>query len=94
MFEIRRGEGGHFALVGRLDAAEAERVGGELLAIRSSARLDCSQLDYISSAGLGILIELYKRLENSGQRLTLVSLPSRVRNIFHYAGLDRLMHIE
>jgi anti-sigma B factor antagonist len=94
MFEIRMMEPGTVRLSGRLDAAEAERVGDELLAIRSSVRLDCSELDYISSAGIGVLIELFKRLQASGQTMTLVNLLPRVRNIFRYAGLDRLLTIE
>ena len=94
MFEIRVLEEGTVRLTGRLDAAEAERVGDELLAIRDSVRLDCSELDYISSAGIGILIELYKRLQNTGHTLTLVNLLPRVRSIFRYAGLDRLLRIE
>ena len=94
MFEIRVLEPGTVRLAGRLDAAEAERVGSELLAIRSSVRLDCSELDYISSAGIGVLIELFKQLQASGQTMTLVHLLPRVRNIFRYAGLDRLLTIE
>ena len=94
MFEIRVVDNGVLRLAGRLDAAEAERVAEELLAIRGSVRLDCSELDYISSAGIGVLIELFKRLQASGHTLTLVNLLPRVRNIFRYAGLDRLLTIE
>jgi anti-sigma B factor antagonist len=94
MFEIRVLESGTVRLAGRLDAAESERVGAELLAIRSSVRLDCSELDYISSAGIGILIELFKQLQGSGHTMTLIHLLPRVRNIFRYAGLDRLLTIE
>jgi anti-anti-sigma factor len=94
MFEIRVMEPGMVRLSGRFDAAEAERVGDELLAIQGSVRLDCSELDYISSAGIGVLIELFKRLQASGHTMTLVNLLPRVRNIFRYAGLDRLLTIE
>ena len=59
MFEIRVMEPGTVRLSGRLDAAEAERVGNDLLGIQGSVRLDCSELDYISSAGIGVLIELF-----------------------------------
>jgi anti-sigma B factor antagonist len=94
MFEIREVESGVLRLTGRLDAAEAERVAAEMSAIRGSVRLDCSELDYISSAGIGLLIELFKRLQASGNTLTLVNLLPRVRNIFRYAGIDRLLNIE
>ena len=94
MFEIRAGDQGMLRLSGRLDAAEAEAAGEELWAIHNSLRLDCSELDYISSAGIGVLIELYKRLQRSGHTLTLVNLLPRVRNIFRYAGLEQLLNIE
>jgi len=94
MFEIRVLEPGTVRLAGRLDASEAERVAQELQTIQGSIRLDCSELDYISSAGIGVLIELFKRLQTSGHTMTLVNLLPRVRNIFRYAGLDRLLTIE
>lgn len=94
MFEIRTAGDGLLQLVGRLDAAEAERADRELRALGGPLRLDCSQLDYISSAGLGVLIELHKRLATGGHTLTLTNLVPRVRNVFAYAGLDRLLKIE
>jgi len=93
-FEIRKAEDRIVHLSGRLDAAEAERTESSFRAIQDSVTLDCTALDYISSAGIGLLIELHKRLESSGQRVTLVNLLPRVRSIFRYAGLDRLLNIE
>jgi anti-sigma B factor antagonist len=94
MLEIRTPSTGQVQLVGRLDAAEAERADEALRALPGSLRLDCAELDYISSAGLGVLIELHKRLLAAGQTLTLANLVPRVRNVFMYAGLDRLLNIE
>jgi anti-sigma B factor antagonist len=92
MLEIRTPSEGRVALVGRLDAAESERVDQALKGLSGPLVLDCSELDYISSAGLGILIEAHKRLQTAGG-LTLTNLVPRVRNVFAYAGLDRLLHI-
>ena len=94
MFEIHVGENGQVRLVGRLDAAESEKAQGVLRGIQQSIILDCTGLDYISSAGIGVLIETYKRLHATGQTLRLVNLLPRVRNIFAYAGLDRILTIE
>ena len=94
MFEIRRAQDRIVHLAGRLDAAEADRTGTAFEEISDSVTLDCSELDYISSAGIGLLIELHKRLSAAGQRVTLVNLLPRVRNTFRYAGLDRLLNIE
>jgi len=93
MLEIRTAPEGRVSLVGRLDAAEADRVDRALKALNGSVLLDCAELDYVSSAGLGVLIEAHKRLAAAGHTLTLANLVPRVRNIFTYAGLDRLLKI-
>ncbi|HTK31861.1 MAG TPA: STAS domain-containing protein [Candidatus Saccharimonadaceae bacterium] len=94
MFEVRPVAEGHVKLAGRLDAAEAERARPTLTALTGSVTLDLSELDYISSAGLGLLVETYKRLHAGGHSLRLVGLLPRVRNVFGYAGLDRIFTIE
>ena len=94
MFELRdRGEG-RIELSGRLDAAAAERAEADFRELQGSVTLDCSELDYISSAGLSLLILLYQRLQATGHTVTLVNLVPRVRNVFMYAGFDRLLKIE
>jgi anti-sigma B factor antagonist len=93
MLEIRTAAEGRIQLVGRFDAAEAETVDRALKAVTGPLFLDCAELDYISSAGLGVLIEAHKRLAAAGHALTLSNLVPRVRNVFGYAGLDRLLKI-
>ena len=63
-------------------------------AVEESIVLDCADLEYISSAGIGTIMETYRRLLKSGRELTLVQMRPRVRNVFHYAGLDRVLRIE
>lgn len=94
MFEIHVGEGGQVKLSGRLDAAEAEQALVTLSKIDLPMTLDCSALEYVSSAGIGVIMETYKRLLKGGHRLTLVQMTPKVRNVFRYAGLDRLLQIE
>jgi anti-sigma B factor antagonist len=94
MFEIDMKEPGRLELAGRLDAAEADAAEVRLKAIDQSVVLDCSRLEYISSAGIGILIELYKRLGAKDKTVTFVNMLPRVRNIFVYAGLDQILKIE
>ena len=94
MFDIRVGEGGRVRLSGRLDAAEADRAKTALAPVDGSMTLDCSELEYISSAGIGVIMETYKRLLKGGYRLTLVQMTPKVRNVFRYAGLDRVLQIE
>jgi len=91
--ELRLGADGHGSLSGRLDAAECLRVRPAFRDMRGPVTLDCSELDYISSAGLALFIETQQRLLAAGHALRLVNIPARLRVIFKYAGLDRLLDI-
>jgi len=93
MFEILVGEGGHVRLSGRLDAAGADRARAVLDSLDAAMTLDFSALEYISSAGIAVIMATYKRLLRGGRLLTLVQMTPRVRNVFRYAGLDRVLTI-
>ena len=94
MFDIEIGNAGNVKLSGRLDAAEAERAQEVFRGFNHPLVADFSDLEYISSAGIAILIETYKRLTAAGHTFRLVGMKPRVRNVFAYAGLDRLLQIE
>jgi len=93
VFEIQLRDGILF-LSGRLDAskvADAEKV---LDTLTQSTTVDLSELDYISSAGIGAFLKVQKRLHASGEGLRLVHPRPRVRDIFHYAGLEHVFQME
>ena len=94
MFALSVLDNGSVKFSGRLDASEADRAKAELKSINRSVTADFSELDYISSAGLGIIVETYKRLHDAGHSLRLVHLSPRIRSIFVYAGLDKVLLIE
>jgi len=94
MFEMSRSDSGHLAFRGRLDASQAEKTRAALEELRESCIIDFSGLDYISSAGLGVLLATQKRLSESGHRLRLVRLNRHIRDVFHIAGFDRVFEIE
>jgi anti-anti-sigma factor len=94
MFEIRTEQVGQVSLVGRLDAAEADRALQVLRGLSGPLVVDCAGLDYVSSAGIAVLMDTYKRLTSAGHSLRLVNLTPRVRNVFTYAGLDKLLGIQ
>lgn len=94
MFEVRVEEDGRVALHGRLDASQADLAQERLDRLTGPVTLDFAKLDYISSAGIGVVVETYKRLHRSGGGLKLVNLQPRIRTVFAYAGLDRVLTIE
>lgn len=94
MFEIRFGDDGHVKLAGRLDASQAEGAQKALRDVEGSVTADCSELDYVSSAGISVILELHKRVTGSGHSLRLTGMNPRVRTVFVYTGLDKVLQID
>jgi anti-sigma B factor antagonist len=94
MFEIRKLADDAVKLRGRLDASQADLALEQLRAYSGSLTADFSELEYISSAGLGVIVATYKRLAESGHTLRLMNLQPKIRNLFHYSGLDQVLLIE
>ena len=94
MFQIECSDEGTVVLVGRLDAAQSPRADAFLLEQpEGSLNLVLSGLEYISSAGLGILLKTHKRLSAAGHELVLSDVGNHLADIFRYSGFDRLFKI-
>jgi anti-anti-sigma factor len=92
-FEIRQGERAGFAVlepVGRLDtktAPDFEKRVVELL--KGGTRrfaIDLSPTEYVSSAGLRVLVMLAKKLSGGEGFLVLCGMSDSVREVFEIAG--------
>ncbi len=94
MFEARLTEKGEMALKGRLDASQTDGAKKMFDKLTGSTVVDLKELEYISSAGLGVLLATQKRLSQSGGGLTLVNMNNHVRDVFRYAGFDKIFKIE
>ncbi len=94
MFDITRGTDGEIRLAGRFDASQVDRVRDAFKAVDRSCTVDFTSLDYISSAGMGVLLGTQKRLADAGQTLKLVNLNRHIREIFRIAGFDNVFTIE
>jgi anti-anti-sigma factor len=55
--------------------------------------LDCSALEYCSSAGLRVFLTMVKRLKSSGGSCAFVALTPTVSDIFEIAGFHEVMEI-
>ncbi|MFQ5798247.1 MAG: STAS domain-containing protein [Bacteroidota bacterium] len=89
---VRLGEN-RFSLHGRLDASTAENLEAELDKIASTVTLDLSKLQYISSAGLGVLLAAKQRLSDSNADLKLTGLQPQVRHVFEVVGFDKIFKL-
>lgn len=94
MLSITTGDNGVIFLNGRFDASQAEKATEEFRGVNGTITLNLSGLEYISSAGLGVLVALYQRLNESGNSVKLRGLSEHLSNIFHYSGLEKLFEIE
>ena len=80
-------------LAGRFDAAEAERARKIFLQLTDSAVVDFARLDYISSAGLGLLLAAQKHLSERGKGLRLINVKGHIRDVLHFSGFDQIFDI-
>jgi len=94
MLQIGLDDSGKIIVEGRLDAAKAPEAQEFLDAVTGECILDLGKLEYISSAGLGVLLSTHKRLMSSGSGLRLVNVNSHINDIFMYSGFDKLFQIE
>jgi len=86
------------SLTGRLDtttAPQLEEVLKELFAQETKDLvLDMSQLDYISSAGLRVLLFAQKSLNAAGGKLTLKHVKPEIMEVFEITGFTDILSIE
>jgi len=94
MFRLDPGSGGTVRLIGRLDGDEAERALASFAELEGSIVADCSELDYISSAGIAVILVTLQRLNKLGHTFRLHPVQPRVRNVFKYAGLSQVLGID
>ena len=78
------------APVGRIDSTTAEALDHHLLALNSAGEyrivVDFGGVEYISSAGLRVMLTLAKRVKEKQGALALCALGSSPRQVFELAG--------
>jgi len=56
--------------------------------------LDCSELNYMDSTGLGVLIGALKRMKEHEKNIYIKNLKPNVRKLFNITGLDKIFILE
>jgi len=69
-------------MAGRLDASQAAAAQAFLDRMEGNITLDCTALDYVSSAGLGVLLKTQKRLLTQAGKLRLTNVNRHLQDIF------------
>jgi len=80
-------------LSGKFDGSRVKVANETFDKITSSVTVDMENLDYISSAGIGILIQTYVRLKKSDQQIILTNLNNHIREVFKISKLDTVFDI-
>ncbi|MFH1152775.1 MAG: STAS domain-containing protein [Pseudomonadota bacterium] len=83
---------------GRLDSNTSEKFENELYTAVNNGTthliVDMEALDYISSAGLRVILKATKDLKQKQGGIVLCSLQDYVREVFEIAGFDSYLNIE
>jgi anti-anti-sigma factor len=85
------------ALKGRLDALTSKGVEERLLQLIDAGErhmvMDLSQLDYISSVGLRVLILVAKRLKQLDGKVVVCALQEPIQQVFEISGFTHIFPI-
>jgi anti-sigma B factor antagonist len=85
------------AVTGRLDALTSKELETLLLApIEQGARqvvIDFAEMDYISSAGLRVLLLAARKLSDAGGKIALCGLKPAIKTVFDIAGFSTIFPI-
>lgn len=87
-------ENGVLKLAGRLDTITAKDFSsniGQFMPDGGNLQIDCTELDYVSSAGLRVLLMVQKTLMAKGGKLILQGLKAEVRNVFEMTGFSNIL---
>jgi stage II sporulation protein AA (anti-sigma F factor antagonist) len=78
------------APAGRIDTTTAPALEQHLIGLMAAGQrrivVDFSGVDYISSAGLRVMLLLARRVQDAGGRLGLCGMGDAVRQVFQLAG--------
>ena len=84
-------------IAGRLDTVtspELEKAVTPLIEVGGTVIFNCEKMEYISSAGLRVVLSTHKQCAASGGRFIVRNLTSEVKSVFDMTGFSRLLTIE
>ncbi len=98
IFEVKEKDGGILATVsGRLDTPSAVMAQEEIVPLLKNAdkviTLDCTNLEYISSSGLRLLLTIRKEASAKGGKVIVEHINDEIKKVFMMTGFFNLFEI-
>ena len=98
IFEVKEQNGGMYATVsGRLDTPEAVTAQQEINPLLENGdkeiTLDCTNLEYISSSGLRLLLAIRKKAAADGGKVIIEHINDDIKKVFMMTGFYNLFEI-
>ena len=56
--------------------------------------LDMSEVEYVFSSGIRVLLIFQKAMDNVGGTIKLVNVPEQIRFVFEDTGLDKMLEVK
>ena len=96
--QVQAGDIAIVKLAGRLDSSAAqpteENFGRVLGSGAPRLAIDMSGLEYISSAGLRVLLVIARKVQQAEGKVVLFGLVPNVREVFSVSGFDKIFAIQ
>lgn len=85
-------------LIGEVDIYTSQKLKERLYAIVDASnfdlRIDCNELNYIDSTGLGIFVGTLKKSKQKDKKIYITNLKESIKKLFLITGLDKLFILE
>lgn len=86
------------SIEGELDVSSADKLKNQLHKIIDEkmldVKIDLTNLEYIDSTGLGVMIGVLKKLRVNEREIYILNPRSNVKKIFTITGLDKIFKME
>lgn len=82
---------------GRLDTPSSSQVARDMKVLYDCEGhdiiLDCNALEYITSSGMRLFLELLKEAKSKGSQVTITGVNNEIREVFDEVGFVNLFNI-
>lgn len=86
------------SLSGEVDIYTSQKLKDNLYRVVESNKkdliIDCKELNYIDSTGLGIFVGALKKAKQYEKKITIINLKDNIKKLFIITGLDKIFEVE